>query len=142
MDSHQETSATDLAQSNKRKSTSTTELDTPNKRPNIDLEGGQLTKNQKPSNAPLDEAGVRAEVERLELRVYIKSHPLPRIELTRYFASWEDENHPRRTPDLWKQRSRTSSSFSKSALLPILALCATKSPRPWSIQTSTHSGKC
>jgi hypothetical protein len=88
MTSHQETSATDSAQSNKRKPTSTAEPDTPNKRPNIDLEGGQLAGGQQPVLPGKSyKATLCDEVYELENQVNTKSNMHMRVELTKYVDS-------------------------------------------------------
>jgi hypothetical protein len=88
MDSHQETSAADSAQSNKRKSTSTAELDAPNKRPNIDLESGQPAGEQQPVLPDKSyESTLRDEVYELEKQVNIKSNMDMRVELIKYVNS-------------------------------------------------------
>jgi hypothetical protein len=103
MASHQEASATDSAQSNKRKSTSTAELDAPNKRPNIDLEGGRLTGGPLTVRPDIsDDAKLHAEIRELENMVRNSSILDPSIETNRMPSQLDVKQMPRKSAQTLK----------------------------------------
>jgi hypothetical protein len=132
MDLNNEAQAVNLAENRKRKSDSGTELANSNKRPNNNtLEGAQLTGGEQPVPAKVpDNYNLRVEIGKMEYQVRTKLYMNMRTELMKHPDSLNRNKNPRRTPKLRSRRTKVLSDSIKFSLLPTLAPCKKKSPRP------------
>jgi hypothetical protein len=127
----------------KRKTISSDELVTSNKKLNTAHGGTQLNGDQELNfpDMPDEATTLTAEIKQLECEVQINWNPDTGFELTMTLNSWRCMRHPGRGSKSWNNRSQTLSSFFKSALRPSLAPCKIRSPQPWNMQSGTTSGR-